>query len=469
MNITTLAGTTELAEQCRIEGRAVITAAVPQAVETGLDILKNGGNAFDAAVAACLVETVALPMKCGLAGDLVALVRRAGEEPKALISIGPGSSALDEGAQLTVTGGCSVGIPGAPDGYAKLAAYGNLPLADLAASAIKYAHEGVAWTPVGVNLTRETETLLRELNGPITFLPDGNLPQPGEIFKVPGLARVLDAFVRDGADLFAGELGDKLVERVARAGGFLTKDDLFCYPAEWKNLVTHSLGNGRIIKALPDPTFGPWLVEAIALRMEDMLDPLEAYQEIMKDRSIGGGGTSVVSCADEDGNVAVVIHSNSFPEYGAGVVMEDFDLVLNNRPGRGFDLDDPNSPNAPATGRRPRTTLHAWSLETPAANYFGATPGGQNQMVWNLQTVCDLLDGEDHLGRLVTRPRWGMNRGGQLYVEKGHHHDTHPEASEVIAPLTMRSVSQVVSSPIRGNVCAAGFDPRMGAKGLADT
>ena len=72
-------------------------------------------------------------------------------------------------------------------------------------------------------------------------------------------------------------------------------------------------------------------------------------------------GTSIVSAADADGNVVVVVHSNSFPRFGSGIVVPAFDLVLANRAGRGF-TPEPGHPNFPTAGRRPATTLHAWAV-----------------------------------------------------------------------------------------------------------
>src|SRR3546814_21014374 len=90
-------------------GIAAVSAAVPAAADVGLQVLKDGGNAFDAAVAAALVETVWLPMKCGLAGDVVALLQRAGGPVEALLAIRRGPLALHQGGPLQGTGGRRVG------------------------------------------------------------------------------------------------------------------------------------------------------------------------------------------------------------------------------------------------------------------------------------------------------------------------------------------------------------------------
>src|SRR5690606_40886656 len=98
----------------------------------------------------------------------------------------------------------------------------------------------------------------------------------------------------------------------------------------------------------------------------------------------------------------VVIHSNSFPRFGSGLVVPEHDLILNNRPGRGFS-PDPDHPNFPAPGRRPATTLHAWALSDSEGRpeLLGGTPGGENQMPWNTQLLCQALTGESSPGLLV--------------------------------------------------------------------
>src|SRR3546814_13110883 len=112
--------------------------------------------------------------------------------------IGRGPLALNQGARLQATGPASVGGAGAPEGYAVLAAMGKRSLADLVAPAISMAEEGVQWTPVAAALTREAETLLRQRNGRLPYLPDDRLPKAGERLHLPGTAKLLAAFEQRG-------------------------------------------------------------------------------------------------------------------------------------------------------------------------------------------------------------------------------------------------------------------------------
>jgi len=133
-----------------------------------------------------------------------------------------------------------------------------------------------------------------------------------------------------------------------------------------------------------------------------------------------GGGTSVVGAADADGNTVVIVHSNSFPRYGSGIVVPDYDLVVSNRAGRGFSAVE-GHPNFPASGRRPATTLHAWAFDcrdgADGSVMLGATHGGENQMPWNAQVLSRLLAGESPAMAMLA-PLWRVGTSDdELTVE----------------------------------------------------
>src|SRR5699024_37879 len=115
-----------VSERCTSRGsQGVISTAAPEAATIGIQAIKEGGNAYDAALRAALAETVLLPTKCGLTGDLVALCVINNASPVSLIAIGEAAdglqSAVAEAGGLPLTGGLSVGVPAAPSGYAELA------------------------------------------------------------------------------------------------------------------------------------------------------------------------------------------------------------------------------------------------------------------------------------------------------------------------------------------------------------
>ncbi|AIJ26134.1 gamma-glutamyltransferase [Amycolatopsis methanolica] len=459
--------------------RAVVTAATPMAADAGVAVLRDGGTVYDAVVAAALVETVMLPPKCGLAGDVVALVKRAdAAEPEALLSIGTAPRALAETLAtrpLSAVGGLSVGIPGAPAGYRALAERGRMSLARLAAPAIELARDGFAWTEIGAYLTERSVEVLRAQNPDgVVYLPGGQPAAAGTHTKAPGLAEVLERYVAHPEALFADRLGDAVYEAIRRRGGVIERDELDSARAVWSAPATGAAG-ARRLWATPGPTHGPSLLDAVVASARDCsagelvacVEAAIAHRvRTYGDRS-SGGGTSVVTAADRNGDAVVLVHSNSFQRYGSGIVVEPYGLVLSNRPGRGFAAT-PGHPNFPAAGRRPVTTLHAWAVGLEDGTLMmGATPGGENQMRWNSQTVTNVLDGVHDPAALVVAPRWGRF-GDRLVVEEGFC------AADLVSLRargefdragrhSLRSAQQVLRLPGDHGPLSAGADPRTGA------
>jgi gamma-glutamyltranspeptidase/glutathione hydrolase len=460
---------TRLQETSMALGRKAITSAVPQAASAGIAAFARGGNAFDAALAACFVETVALPMKCGLAGDLVALFRRAGGPLQALISVGTGAASLGAGNVLEKVGPKSVGIPGAPDGYATLHNMARLSLDELVAPAAQAARHGVRWTRTGLSYLPESRELLERWSPDCVYL-EGQQPQIGDVLRLPGLAALLEELARSGSELFFGSEGERLVRELSSRGGFLTTDDLRIRPARVSDPAEVSLPSGQKLYAIPAPTHGQLLVECISRIAQTHEEPAAVIAELrQKARQAGrdaiDDGTSVVTAADAEGNAVVIVHSNSFPRFGSGVVLSN-GLVLNNRPGRGFDLQAPaGARSAPGAGKMPPTTLHAWALEDERGLTFGATPGGINQLPWNVQSVSELLQGKS-LAQVVTGPRWATDDSGTYSSEPGAWLDAHAFSPRMLEPLSLRSVQQLMRIGSDGSLEAAA-DPRTNARACA--
>jgi gamma-glutamyltranspeptidase/glutathione hydrolase len=224
----------------------------------------------------------------------------------------------------------------------------------------------------------------------------------------------------------------------------------------------------------PAPTHGVSLLDAVAgvappdaapaTTLAHVLAAIRRSRTTLADPS----GTSMVSAGDAAGNAVVVVHSNSYPRFGSGIVVDGFDLVLANRAGRGFTAEV-GHPNFPIAGRRPATTLHAWAVAGADGRprLMGATPGGANQMPWNAQTLARIARGEDDPGVLVTSPIWEwMPDDDGVRIEGGFA----PDDVEALRAATTRAVlaprwgcksaQQVVRVPRGDEPWVGAADPR---------
>jgi gamma-glutamyltranspeptidase/glutathione hydrolase len=469
-----------MAEQCTGRGRdGVVCAAAPLAALAGAECLREGGNAFDAAVAAALAETVLLPPKCGFGGDLVAIaVRSGGDRPEGLIAVGGAPTGL---AAIAASGGWrdvgphSVGPPAAAAGYQALAELGVLGRERLAAPAIDLARSGFPWAKVCTRLSEQAAALVVEMNPDgCAFYPNGEAIAPGMLTRLPGLARVLGEWVRLGERMLAGPVGDAIVEAVQSRGGVLDHASLEFARAEWSACATRTVA-GRQVWATPAPTHGPLLLDALEASDAGPVDAGHVYRSVLAAVARGRqaladpSGTSIVSAGDRFGNVVVVVHSNSYPRYGSGIVVDGYDLVLANRAGRGFS-PVAGHPNFPVAGRRPATTLHAWAVGGPelaGVRLMGGTPGGANQMPWNTQSLTRVLAGCDEPGVLVTAPLWEWLPDDDGVRVEDAMPDADLDALRAAAPRVIgtsqwgcKSAQQVVRIPPGDGVWVGAADPR---------
>lgn len=475
-----------MAEQVTARGvNGVVTASAPLAAQAGISALRDGGNTYDAAVAAALAETVLLPPKCGFGGDLIAIVVGAGGTPEALIAVGgaaAGHAAVARAGRWREVGPDSVGPPAAAAGYAALAERGLLGRARLAEPAIALARHGFAWAEVCTRLAAQATDLVAEMHPDgCVYYPGGQPIPPGSVVELPGLAEVLGEWITRGPDLLAGPVGDAIAREIAERGGALTTEDFHLARAEWAPCASATPA-GRTLWTTPAPTHGPSLIDAIGdfVATGDM-SAAGVHAAVMRAidrqrRELGDpGGTSTVTAADSSGTVVAVVHSNSYPRFGSGIVVPEYSLTLANRAGRGF-TPEPGHANFPERGRRPATTLHAWALSDTAGapQWLGATPGGANQLPWNAQTIARLLAGEQRPGVLTAGPLWEwLPDDDGVRIEHGFDRADvealSARASRVVnAPRWgCKSAIQVVRIPRPGEAWAAAADPRTVGAALA--
>lgn len=223
----------------------------PLATQAALEMLRAGGNAVDAAIAANAVLAVTEPTGCGLGGDLFALVWDAkGKKLHGLDGSGrsPRGLTLEHFRELGLTripshGPLPVTVPGCVDGWFTLhARLGKLPMAQVLAPAIRYAEQGFPVTQVIAFYWQRSVPVLERWPGfreQMTI--EGRAPREGEIFANPNLARTLRRLAEGGRDAFyTGEVAAAIAACVQGAGGFLSVEDLAAHRSEWIEPVSAS-------------------------------------------------------------------------------------------------------------------------------------------------------------------------------------------------------------------------------------
>jgi gamma-glutamyltranspeptidase/glutathione hydrolase len=222
----------------------VLCTSQPLATQVGLDILKAGGNAIDAAIAADATLGVVEPMSCGIGGDLFAIVWDA--KTKKLYGLnGSGRSPYAMSAELLKQRGLNAipghgplawSVPGCVDGWAQLLKrFGTKSLADLLAPAARYAEQGFAVSEIISAGWVEDEGAIREKPSmAATYLVNGHAPRHGEIFRNPAIATTYRLLAKGGRDAFyRGEIARRIVAYSEKAGGLFTMRDFEDHTSTW--------------------------------------------------------------------------------------------------------------------------------------------------------------------------------------------------------------------------------------------
>jgi gamma-glutamyltranspeptidase/glutathione hydrolase len=236
-----------------IAPRAMAATSQPLATQIALDILKRGGSAVDAAIAANAALGLMEPTGNGIGGDLFAIVWDAkGGKLEGLNASGRSSQSLTlAGLQAELErqgltkipphGPLPVTVPGAVDGWFELhGRFGRLPMAEVLAPAIRYAREGFPVSEVIAYYWARNARALEKYPGfRETYMPGGRAPQKGELFRNPALADTLSVIARDGRDAFyQGDIAAKIAAYLKAQGGFLTAADFAAHRSEWVSPVS---------------------------------------------------------------------------------------------------------------------------------------------------------------------------------------------------------------------------------------
>jgi gamma-glutamyltranspeptidase/glutathione hydrolase len=221
----------------------------PLATQAAIDILKAGGNAIDAAIAANAVLAVTEPMSCGPGGDLFAIVWDA--KTKKLYGLNasgrsPHGLSLEEFQSrklhyIPLRGPLCISLPGCVDGWAELhSRFGKLPLAQILAPAIEHARDGFPVTEVIARSWRSGANALLDSPGfADVYLTHGHAPSHGETFRNPVFAKTLEAIARGGRDAFyRGEIAPAYDKFMRYVGGYVRYEDLANHHSEWVDLLS---------------------------------------------------------------------------------------------------------------------------------------------------------------------------------------------------------------------------------------
>jgi gamma-glutamyltranspeptidase/glutathione hydrolase len=226
-----------------IATQGMAATSQPLATQVALDILKAGGSAVDAAIAANATLGLMEPTGCGIGGDLFAIVWDAEKgELTGLNASGRSPESLtlqhfrDLGMKgIPYLGPLTVSVPGAVDGWYELhERYGRLPMADLLAPAIRYAEEGFPVTQFIADLWAENVESRKEYAGvQEIYMPGGKAPQTGDVFRNPNLAITYKKIAAGGRDAFyKGDIAKTIDAYMAEHGGFLTYEDMAKHTSE---------------------------------------------------------------------------------------------------------------------------------------------------------------------------------------------------------------------------------------------
>jgi gamma-glutamyltranspeptidase / glutathione hydrolase len=308
------------AEARAVPHKGAIASAYPLASEAGQEMLKRGGNAFDAAIAVAAALAVVEPTSSGLGGGGFFLLHRESDGLETMLDAREKAPAaatrdmyLDSAgnpiARASVDGALASGIPGEPAAFDYLAKhFGKLPLKVSLEPAIRLAREGFPlYARLQGAIRYKRERLLRTPDTARVFLtPSGDVPELGVIIKQPDLARTLEAMAEQGAPgFYAGRVAQDLVKGVRAGGGIWTLEDLANYRVVERKPLIGSYHGARIVSASPPSSGGVALLDALnILAGFDLkrVDPptrkhlvIEAMQRAYRDRAVYLGDPDFVT------------------------------------------------------------------------------------------------------------------------------------------------------------------------------
>jgi len=476
MSTGTFAAGRDYGRSMDIIRQGIVATNQTLASQAGAQVLARGGSAVDAAIAANAVMGVVEPMSCGIGGDLFAIywdaktgtltgLNASGWAPKGL-SIAflksKGITSMPKEGIYTVT------VPGCVDGWEKLhKRFGRLPWAELFRPAVYYATNGFPVTELTAAAWKASLSKLSlDSLGRDIFLPEGQAPKEGQVFRNPALGKALGLVAESGRDAFyRGPIAKNILALSDFDGGTLTEADFAEFQSEWVTpIATEYRGwkiyelppNGQGIAALEMlnimerfelPKLEPLSADALHLEIEAqklayqdlaryvadprfvkvpvegmlskkyaagraaLIDPAQAKCEVAPGNPPSGAGDTIyLTVVDRDGNIVSLIQS-LYNSFGSGISVLNYGFYLQNR-GALFTLD-PEHPNALAPRKRPFHTIIPGFMEKGDLHIGFGIMGGLNQAQAHAQFVSNLVDHGMNIQAALEAPRFTkMTFGG---------------------------------------------------------
>ncbi len=455
----------------------MVASSQPLAAQVGLQVLKDGGNAADAAIAVAAMVNVTEPMMNGLGGDAFILIywqgklhglNASGRCPQAMTRE---TFAKAGWAHMPQAGWETITVPGAPDGYFALhERFGSKKFADLIEPAAAYAQDGFA---VGQKISHAWEWGSSKLrlsdHSAQQYLLRGKSPQPGEIFRQPNLAKTWRELGKHGRDFYyAGDLARKIVAASDAGDGYLKLPDLAAQRSEWTDPISATYRGHRIVEMPPN---GQGLIVLMALRILEGYDlagifksdlaaakhlTIEALKlsfadaeryigdphfsqidvdQLLSDEFIDSrrklirmeraiptptagslhGNTTYFTVVDKDRNAVSFITSIS-DIFGSGMVAGDTGIILHNR-GAEFSLEA-GHPNEIAPGKRPRhSILPAMVFQDDRLYMSFGCMGANMQPQGQVQILVNMIDRKMNPQEAIDASRVRVLGGNRVSVE----------------------------------------------------
>ena len=445
----------------------MVATSHPLATQIGIDVLKKGGTAIDAAIAANIALGLMEPTGSGIGGDLFAIVWDAKEQKLfGLNASGPApqSISLDyfkqqKLAKIPPFGPLPVTVPGAVDGWVKLhEKFGNQSFASLFEPTIDYAKKGHPVTEtIAYYLDRSKETFKQYPNFSEVWMKDGETTGKGDIFKNPQLANTLEIIAEKGrAGFYEGEVAKTIADFIQAQGGFLTYEDLANFNSEWVEPVSTNYrgydvwelppnGQGMVAlqilnilenfdvkkmglfssdyvhlfteakklafadraKHYADPNFSKIPIEQLVSKSyakeRAALIDLAKAAQVDESGIPNGGDTIYLTAADQFGNMISLIQSN-YRGMGSGMVPPGLGFMLQDR-GELFSLEEGHA-NVIEGGKRPfHTIIPAFVTKDNKPYLSFGVMGGATQPQAHAQIIINLIDFGYNLQEAGDAPR----------------------------------------------------------------